>query len=405
MSAANFFQRAGQVSKTRPIGFIGTSLGTVYGARGYTGNNQRPLTTQVSTVTIPASPTASATYGLTAYGLTASYTADASATQDEVGAGLAAAWNAVPGLRRLAIATYTGGTLTLTGTVGGVAFDNPTGSGGSGGGALGNASTSTGSAEAARVYFARVLATDGYVTDEGTPKVFQPTTSLFSAQLKTFTYSSIASGDSVLTRVKMNGAEVVESTPFNSSHAQTLIDHAANLETKFNATFGAGYGCAAARSGDTVTITADVPGAEFSANTDVIGTGGGAVTSSVDTTGPSISTSLQRAFAGLSRRRLDVENATIDGDDPSYAPRANVEVASYDALYVQRDTSETWGLSDACWVDVSTTIATASGRIYNTGAANRVYLGRDLIRIQRQEPSSQSNGVGVVRVLDTAIGA
>lgn len=404
MSAASFFQRAGDIGNTR-VGFIGQVINTGSAKRSYTGSNERPQTVQISTVSIPASPTASATYGLTAYGLTASYVADASATQDEVGAGLAAAWNAKPALRRLAIATYTGGTLTLTGTAPGVAFDNPTGSGGSGGGALGNASTSTAAASAARVYFGRVLASDGYVTNEGTPKVFIPTTSLFSAQVTTFTYASVASGDTITTIVRMNDEEAVVATAYNSSHAQTLIDHAADLKIALNAEFGAGRGAVAARSSDDITITADVAGAEFFASSTVAGTGGGTV-SKADTTGPSISTSLARALAGISVRRTDVENETVDGDDPSYAPNDGVEVLSRGAIYMARSTSETWDGNSDTWVDL-TTVLTSAGRIYDTpgNATSPVWLPRDLVRIERQEPSSQSTGVGVARVIATAIGA
>lgn len=395
MSADVFHQQARDVTRTRPIGFIGQVFGRLGLARLITGNNQSPQAVQVTTISIPASPDNSTAYTVTADGVTATYTTDASATQAELGAGLEAAVEATAGIRGRQIPSYSGGTLTLTGVWPGVS-STISASGGSGGGAIGSATEATAAASAGTVPFGRVLATDGYVTNEGTPKVFVPSTSRFSAQVKTFTYASVAAGDTIVTRVAMNGAEIRVATAYNSSHAQTLIDHAAALETELNAVFGAGYGAVAARSSDTITITADVAGAEFSATSDVQGSGGGTV-SFANTTGPSISTSLKRAAVGLSTRRTDVENLTVDSDDPAYPANANVEVLQDGEMVVARDTSETWNLNSDVWVSLSTT-ASLSGRIYNTGAANRVYLGQDIIRIQRQEPSTQSNGVGVVRV-------
>lgn len=403
MSASAFFQRASDVGNSQ-LGFIGQVLSTGSAARRYTGNNERSQAAQVTTMTVPASPDNSTLYSVTVDGVTASFTTDASATQAELGAGLVSAINAKAGIRRVCAASYSGGTLTLTGGWPGGSFvvsNNAADTTND----LGTVTTATSAASASRVYFGRVLASDGFVTDEATPKVFIPTTALFSEQVTTFTYASVASGDAISTIVEMNGESVTVDTPYNTSHAQTLIDHAADLETALNAEFGADVGAVAARSSDDITITADVAGAEFFANSTVSGTGGGTV-SKADTTGPSISTSLARAFAGVSVRRLDVENETIDGDDPSYAPNEGVEVLSRGAIVMARSSSETWDPNSDVWVDLTTTL-TAAGKVYDTSsnATSPVWLPKELLRIERQEPSTQSNNVGVARVVATSIGA
>ena len=403
MSVTAFFQRAGDIGNTN-MGFIGQVLSTGSAKRSYTGSNERPQANQVTTVAISGA-TNSTVYQLLGDGIAASYTSDGSASQDEIGAGLVAAWNTKPSLRRKMVASYTTGSnsIVLTGVWPGLATVVTKDDASSGD--LGSPSTSTAAADGARVYFGRVLASDGVVTNGKTPKVFIPTTTLFSPQVKTFTYGSVASGDSVVTTVEMNGAYVRVSTAFDTNQTTTLSNHASALETELNAIFGAARGAAAAATATTITITADVAGAEFVARSDVEGSGGGTV-SPADTTGPSPSTSLARALAGISVRRLDVENETIDGDDPSYAPNAGVEVLSRGAIIMARSTSETWALGDSVWVDL-TTVLTSAGRIYNApaSATSPVYLPPGLIRIERGEPSTQSNGVGVAHVTSTAIGA
>jgi hypothetical protein len=392
VSANGFFERASDVRTNRPIGFIGQVLGYF---RSRSGNNQRPQAAQITTIAIPASPDSSTAYSVVIDGVTCTYTTDASATQAELGAGLEAAIEVQAGARGRMSPSYSGGTLTLTGSWPGISYTVTT-SGGTGGGAIGSATTATAAASATAVQFGRALCTDGQVTDEGTPKVFMPTTALFSAQVKTFTYASVASGDSIQTRVVMNGDEILVSTPYNTSHAQSLIDHAAALETALNATFGAGYGAVAARSSDTITITADVAGAEFSAVSDVVGSGGGTV-SAANTTGPSISTSVARALIGVSKRRADVENVTVDGDDPAYAANRGVEYVVHGEMLVARDTTETWDRNSQTWVSVSTS-ATLSGRLYDTGSSTRVWIPQELIRLVAQEPSTHTDGIGQIAV-------
>ena len=94
MSAASFFSRASDARSISPIGFIGEFIRS-HEFVSITGVNQHPQAAQVTTITIPAGPANSTAYSVIANGVvTASFTTDAAATQDELGDGLAAAWNA-----------------------------------------------------------------------------------------------------------------------------------------------------------------------------------------------------------------------------------------------------------------------------------------------------------------------
>jgi ethanolamine utilization microcompartment shell protein EutS len=93
VSAANFHQSVRGARALMALGFIGQPYGDL---RSKTGVNQSPQAVDVWTITVPASPDDSVDYAITSGGVTATYAADSSSTQDEVGNGLVAAWNATP---------------------------------------------------------------------------------------------------------------------------------------------------------------------------------------------------------------------------------------------------------------------------------------------------------------------
>ena len=120
MSTENFTQSVRDVRATLPLGFIGDIDRTIQ-ATTKTGVVSHPQAVQITTISVPASPDDSTTYSITETGVdTASYLADPSSTQDEVGAGLVSAFNATPALYRRWTATYSGGTITLPGKHAGI---------------------------------------------------------------------------------------------------------------------------------------------------------------------------------------------------------------------------------------------------------------------------------------------
>lgn len=84
------------------------------------------------------------------------------------------------------------------------------------------------------------------------------------AQTWTLTGTIAATGRLVSTYSFGSSFVWTTSTVWNTSDAQTMTDHVANLETDFNARFGAGTGMVATDSGGGVgVVTVDVPGAVF----------------------------------------------------------------------------------------------------------------------------------------------
>jgi hypothetical protein len=388
MSASTFHQSVRGARSLRPIGFIGAALLLV---RSISGINQDPQAKQVTTVSVPASPDDSVNYIIYIDGIACTYAADASSTQDEVGAGLAAAINSTAGARAKCVATYTGGTITLTGTWPGVAFVVTTNAS-STTQDLGSPSTTTAAGTADSIAFGRVLATNGFVTDEGNLKVFVPTTSKFTAQVISFTFAG-NTASYYHGSVTINGREyvwggVVWNTDLDTTC--TAIAAAINAVMPTETVIAASVGSA----GGVVTLTAEVEGAEFEAQAHAQGHADAEATKAY-TTGPSTSTSLRRAFAGVSLRREDVENLTVGGDDPAYAANAGVEVLTDGTIHVQRDTTETWNRGDEVYVSLA---SATKGRIYDTAGTDRVWLPSSLLVIERQEPSTSSDGVGIINV-------
>jgi len=390
MTASNFFQRASQARDRRPIGFIGDFTRS-HDFRSISMINDNPQAAQVQTITVPASPDNSTTYKVVIDGVSCEFTTDSSATQAELGAGLVAAIKDKAAAYRLCTPSYSAGTLTLTGNWPNVSWTTTVNASETTQD-LGTPTTTTSAAAADAVDFGRVMVRSGYVTDEGTPKGYVPVSTDFTAQVITFTYGSVGAGDEVFIEVEFQGKRLAESVTYVTSQTATLAALIGLLNTVLDAQFGAGLSILLASDATTITLTSDVAGSEFEATSSV--SGAGAVAKAY-TTGPSTDTSLMRAMAGMSVRRLDVENATQDGDDPSYAANQGVEVATRGMGVIQRDTTETWSQSDDLYVSVA---SATKGRLYNTAAANRVWIGSSKIRPERQEYSTTSDGLAVVNI-------
>lgn len=392
MSEPNFHQRASDVRSRLPLGFIGDLIRS-HDARTITGINQSPQAKQVTTQTVPSSVDATTAYTVTVNGVTASFTTGAATTQDQLGAGLEAALLAKAGVRSVAIASYNSGTnvLTLTGVYPGVSF-TVTNNAASTTNDLGTPTTSTSAASAAVVEFGLAVATDGYVTDEGNLKVFVPTTASFSAQVITATFAG-NTGSYYSGTVHVNGKAyswggVVWTSDLDTTCGliATAINTVLPAETVIAASVGSSSG--------QVTLTAEVEGAEFEAEAHAMGHADAEATLAY-TTGPSISTSLKRALAGISIRRLDVENQTVDGDDPAYGANEGVEAVTRGDIIVERDTSETWAINDEVYVSLA---SATKGQFYNSAGTDRVWIPSSVLRIRRQEPSTSTDGIGIVGI-------
>lgn len=388
--ASTFFQRADDARARQPIGFIGDFTRNL-DYKSISVMNSNPQAAQVTTISVPAAPDNSTTYKVVIDGASCEFTTDASATQAELGAGLEAAINDKAAAYRLCAASYAGGTITLTGVWPGVSWTTTVNASETTQD-LGTPTNTTTAASADTVSFGRAMVLSGYVTDEGTPKGYVPVSTDFTAQVVTFTYGSVGAGDEVFLEIEFQGKRFAESVTYATSQTLTLAALVTAMDVILDAAFGAALSIALASDATTITLTSDVAGSEFRGVSSVSGAG---TVAKANTTGPSTDTSLLRAMAGVSVRRLDVENATIDGDDPVYAANQGVEVAVRGHGIVQRDTTETWAYGDEVYVDLNTS---TKGRFYNAAAAGRVWIGSNKAKIQRQEYSTTTDGVGVINL-------
>jgi len=385
MTAAAFHQRASDARYISPVGFWGDILANDRVADGVNSGGQAA---QVSTIAIPASPTNSATYTVTVNGTACAYTADASATQAEVGDGLEAAINATPVVRGLVSAAYAGGTLTLTSVWPGTDYTfTVTATGGTGGGAIGTPSTATAAADSDTIDFGRALIS--LSSDKGAAQVQKPSASALTAQVQTHTIAS-ATGGVFSGWVRVNGKVYQWGSEVHDTNADTTAE---NIKDAINAVLPANT-VVATRSTADVVLTADEEGVEFDAEISATGAAGASATKAY-TTGPSAATSLARSLFGASVRRLDVENLTETGGDPEYAANAVVECLRRGTIRVQRDTSETISPGDEVYISIASATA---GRFYNTAGADRVWVPPSVAVWAQGEDSSTSDGIAVIQI-------
>jgi len=387
VSGASFHIRAGQVQSRDAQAFIGQVIGN-YLAELLT--NKAPATKQVSTITVGGANN-STPYTVTIDGESASYTSDATATVAEIHAGLIAAINAAPAVRGKMVPSGTSPTLTLTGVYPGIAYtvsvdDDSTGD-------LGAVAATTATDSADPVSFGLAMVKTGFMTDEADPVGHVATTSDFTAQVITMTVGTdVTANNGLSTLIQFRGQRFTVESEFNASHAQTLTDHTANINTLLDAKYGTGNGIVAANNGDDITLTAENPGDEFEAWTTATGSGTGVV-SKAYTTGPSTATSFMRVFAGVSKRRHDIEDTTLGGDDPAYPANVGVETVYEGDIWVSSAQSISYG--DGVYVSLATA---TKGKFYNAIGTDYIWLPPEVARWERDERSTGSASIALLRV-------
>ena len=194
-----------------------------------------------------------------------------------------------------------------------------------------------------------------------------------SKQVITFTYASVASGDQIVTTITDPVRNLVATvkTTYATSHAATLTQHTADLETRLNAVFGAGYGAVATNSTNDILITADVKGYAFDATSQVIGSGGGTV-SKAYTTGQvgALASDITVSILGIVGRRG--ASSLNSSGDPVVKPLAAAEIGKRG--YAMVANSQSPAVNSMCWLDPAT------GLLYNAGASGYIPLPTSLIK-------------------------
>lgn len=378
----SFHQRAGDVYASRLIGFVGQALEDRT-TRSLTLTNSNPQAAQVTTMAVSSySDGGVYTFTVTVGGSTTSISYTATTADSDttgVATSIVALFNDTETVRGLVAATSSTNTITFTGQTPGISFTVSESDA-----KLGTPSTTTSAASADTVSFGRAMIDTGH--SGGSRLGHVPTTASFSAQVITITVTT-GSGATFTPQVSINGLVFTgDAVAHNTDAATTATDIAAEI----NAIAPAETVIATTSSGS-VIITAEVEGAEFEA--DILVAGAAFDATKVYTTGPSRSTSLRRALAGVSMRDEHVENLTRGGDDPAYPANYGVKTLAAGRIVVSNDQSISLG------DDVYVSLASATkGQFYNTAATDRVYLPPEVAEWDRDEPSSHSADIAVLRI-------
>ena len=284
------------------------------------------------------------TYVLTCtiYGVTelASYTSDGSATTVEIAAGLAAAVQALPHFGSFVSVDYPGASLfDTTGPIG-VAFTLTD--------ASGDISQSTTQAAAA-----------GSDTEPGVFVVLDPTKALFPAP--TFApVTSLTAGTALLTMtyaattvytvaITVNGSVYTA----NTVGVTDLATSRDNLVTALNAVLPANTVLAAAGGAGEITLTAEIAGLAFVAETSVHTSTGTLV---VTSTSGLATDDVAQVFGGFVTW-AEVQDQTLDVNDIVFEPGSVIGVKARGTVYL----SATVTSPGTLYVNVSTGAVSASG--------------------------------------------
>jgi hypothetical protein len=127
-------------------------------------------------------------------------------------------------------------------------------------------------------------------------------------------------------------------------------------------------------------LTAEVPGTEWDVVVHATTMGATAPTAAVTyPTGPSPSTSLGRALAGVSQRPLDEEVTTIGGTEPAWPGNAGVRFWTEASVWVESAETPTAGAT--AYVELAA--GASAGKFYAAASATRVALARSAARWER----------------------
>jgi hypothetical protein len=399
-----FEQRADQVARRTREGFLGQWAWDSHLKRYNSGINRNPQRVEVWNATVNTDPGDSQAFVIRF--TFADFVYDFSST---TGTGLDAAGiagkivteiNENSILRGQIVASRASAVLTFTGLNVGQSFvvtapTNPSTM-------LASITEATASQTAADIEVARAVCITGQnESDAGTEPeylVALAASGLFSAQVITWTPTYVASARYGVAIYEVRGSEgillarseVVGATDLNA----TLDALADNL----NALLAANtvLVASAPATATTMTFTAEIAGLEIDVEVSVSGDGASMPTSAVAyTTGPSPSTSLQRAFGGVALYTLAYEAASIGGTVARYPGNHGVVFGTEGMVYVENSEATRPARGEAVFVELG---SKNTGKLFRAGSSTRVALPRNRAAWERSGRSTDNLNLAVVRL-------
>jgi hypothetical protein len=336
--------------------------------------NSTPQAKQTHEVTV-ATATNDHEYVVTINGIDVEYTADAATSKIEIADGLAEAINADPLVRGQVVATSDGvDKVTLESTYPGLAFTY------SDADSKLTDAAGTSNDEADPIPFGYLVMQSSY-SDDGEKIGGVVKSAALVAQVDTLTVDYVA-GELYGVQINIDGESYGVEVAANTDDATTVAD----IVTAINLKMPANTVIAAAASGTTITLTAEVAGKAFVVSTwQKIGT---AASLSVAHTVDSDLTDLTKCAAGVALRGFDEEENS--DSDTEYPANAGARVLRRGSVYVT--TAETPAKGAAVYVE---TDGATAGKLYASSSATRIRLPKSIASWQSY---NADDGLGVVRV-------
>lgn len=345
--------------------------------------NTAPQAQQVSTITIDT-VTNSATYTVSINEVPVSYTADASAVNTEIVAGLIAAIEDDPSVSASVTCVATSATvITLTARLPGIAFTITDSD------AKITTATTTAAADADAVPFGRLLILEDVDVDTGNVEGSLAMSSRLSAQVDSWaiTYETVI----------LNVEITVDGVSYQVSHTM-----ASDLDTSIDALVvkinGAAMGLPAntviatanASTATALVLTSEVAGKPFTSRV-WLGVGATVAAPVLTQTAP-VDSDINRAQVGISVFAYDEESTAAGVSTPSYPANASMKVLRRGDIAVECAESVTFGAP----VYVELGVTADNGKFFAASSATRVRL--QAAKWVRNEQSAASDDVAILRL-------
>jgi len=375
------------VRSRRPQGLIGKLAERYEGSvQEITLQNNSGVVAQVDDIKVDTA-TNDHLYTFLINGELVQYQADATATKAEICDGLAAAFITTPLARGYATCVSDGvDNITITAIYPGIGWtitnvDSKC-----------TLTNTTANATASSVGFGLAIMSLGYQAGEDDELGAKAASALFTPQVMTITPTYVASAEVAITVINKHTGLVIAS--FAAVSDTDLADLCAELAAGLNTQLPNNSVIADGSSGTEVTLTAEVAGLEFDAYVLVGDQGASVPTFTVAyTTGPSPSTSLLKAFAGISKWSSNDEDLTIATDDPAYAANVPMKVVKKGEVWVHSEQTITH--KQTVYVELGTT---NTGMFYNTNSSTRLSLPASMAVWERDGRAADGDNLAVIRL-------
>jgi hypothetical protein len=350
------------------------------------GINSGGQVAQVGTIVVTTA-TDSATYSFTLNGVAFAVVNGTSSTTTTVATLIAAAINAEPLVRGQVTATSATATVTITantaGTRGAFTLTESDSK-------ITGTEASTAAADASTVPFGVALVSLGTTATPASGalatierKVQVPTTSVFTAQVQTLAISYVSTAVIEVAVYEIRGAErifIASAITAMATDQDTSLDA---LVTALNAKMPANTVDFAADNATATAIvgTAEILGFEFDLEFHHNSTSTEPTVTKTLTTGPSVSTSLHRAFLGITEYSQADEANALTSTSGSYPANAGVVYIKRGCVWVSNSESTGPALGGDVYVELAP--GSTAGQLYAASSATRVALSKRVATWER----------------------